>query len=645
MEINLATNVITNFIKAKFGCDPMALQLLSSFVIKGLTSLEEYAKNFDFNTIDISKESLIFEYIKKIGDYQKYLCILFIFIYFSYYKSLYIQKVQCIYNYMNCKPITKICTNNNSNKYRYYQINISNRPTLITCVNKFMTLKPNFFNTTINKSIVSYSGKLLNIFQQPVYFKDDIHNIEGYITTQFTDVSSEKDATQNYGMIINIKELMSVVEKDENNNIIQPTNLHIGSSKQCYMSQIENYVKHNSEHGNYILLNYYKVLSNNLVEYIFYENNISTWESDVKLLQKEFFSIHKKYLFSIMNEKLTNRMETDNGWNNMILYGPPGTGKSSFVYRIAVMLKMDIISIDLSLYMDRKRELFAIFHGQTFGMPNNTNVKHTMQNKYIIILDEFDTCMERLIEIERINEYKKEITNKHFNKGQEFISNNVVDNPQKQPQKTKPPQNPKPNPPQKTKPRSVDNHIDCEEFNMEDYMTQEMNAENDENYENKVECSTTTTNNDTPSQTKKKENRKFTEDIMTINGEISFVVKSINDDNKSDLLHISDLLELFQGPVPVKNRMIVATTNHYDKIKNELPALFRAGRMTPLEFTYIDWDSFIELCKYHFDKTPECEPMKICMPTSEIIELVEKYKIYDNFNEFVTIVTSKNDKL
>jgi hypothetical protein len=101
---------------------------------------------------------------------------------------------------------------------------------------------------------------------------------------------------------------------------------------------------------------------------------------------------------------------------------------------------------------------------------------------------------------------------------------------------------------------------------------------------------------------------------------------------------MSDLLELFQGPVPVKNRMIVATTNHYDKIKNELPALFRAGRMTPLEFTYINWDDFIELCEYYFDKKPECKPTKIYMPTSEIIELVQKYKINDDFYAFVNNV-------
>jgi hypothetical protein len=629
VEINLATNVITNFIKSKFGADPMALQLASSFIIKGLTTAEKYAKVVDINSIDIGKAQPVVKYTKKILQYRKTLLAAFINLYFMYYQSIYINRVQLLWKYIHNKQ-TKIIIDK-SDKYRYYQVNISNQLTLITTVNKFMMLKPNFFNTTINKSIVNYSGKLLNIFTQPVFFKDDIHNTEGYITTKF-DSSSEKEMVQNYGMIIHIKELIPIVEKDDTGHVIPPVNLHIGSSNQCYISQIENYVKHNSEHGNYISLNYYKVLSNNLVEYVFYENNISTWENDVNLLQKEFFSNHKKYLFSIMNEKL-NKTETDNGWNNMILHGPPGTGKSSFVYRIAVMLKMDIISVDLSLYMDRKRELFAIFHGQTFTMPNNLGIKHTMQNKYIIILDEFDTCMERLIEIERINDYKKDITNKHFNKGQEFIAQKVSNiQPKKKVKKV----------PERVKQELPKNSIkpdinpetaneDNLEFDMTEYMLQELDNQ-------KPEKLKVVDVDETPDQAKKKENRKFTEDIMTINAEIAFVVKSINEDNKSDLLHISDLLELFQGPVPVKNRMIVATTNYYDKIKNELPALFRAGRMTPIEFTYIDWESFIELCEYHFNKQPECEPVQINIPTSEIVELAQKYKIHNDFKSFIDSV-------
>ena len=121
----------------------------------------------------------------------------------------------------------------------------------------------------------------------------------------------------------------------------------------------------------------YKILSNNLVEYAFYENNITKWTTDVDKLQNEFFSEHKDYLFSIMNNKISNDTQTDNSWNNMVLYGPPGTGKSSFVYRAAVLLKMDIVSLDLSMYMDKKRELFALFHNQEFALPNINNKKQT----------------------------------------------------------------------------------------------------------------------------------------------------------------------------------------------------------------------------------------------------------------------------
>ena len=47
---------------------------------------------------------------------------------------------------------------------------------------------------------------------------------------------------------------------------------------------------------------------------------------------------------------------------------------------------------------------------------------------------------------------------------------------------------------------------------------------------------------------------------------------------------LEDLLEILQGPVPREGQIIIATTNKFDEIKNECPALFRPGRLTPIEF-------------------------------------------------------------
>ncbi len=95
------------------------------------------------------------------------------------------------------------------------------------------------------------------------------------------------------------------------------------------------------------------------------------------------------------------------------------------------------------------------------------------------------------------------------------------------------------------------------------------------------------------------------------------------------------MLELFQGPVPIKNRIIIATTNNFEKIRTALPALFRAGRMTPVHFDYLDWNSLNELCMYYFQTILTIEPRPITIPTSQIIELAIKYVLTKkSFAEF-----------
>ena len=118
----------------------------------------------------------------------------------------------------------------------------------------------------------------------------------------------------------------------------------------------------------------------------------------------------------------------------------------------------------------------------------------------------------------------------------------------------------------------------------------------------------------------------------------------MTDDNKSDILRLSDLLELFQGPVPIKDRMVIATTNRYEDIKNIIPALFRAGRLTEMEFGYIDWGSFCELCRYYFSKDPTIDKVDINIPTSQITELVTKYILNKDFDGFIYDVLEQINK-
>ena len=66
---------------------------------------------------------------------------------------------------------------------------------------------------------------------------------------------------------------------------------------------------------------------------------------------------------------------------------------------------------------------------------------------------------------------------------------------------------------------------------------------------------------------------------------------------------IGDLLELLQGPVQLEGQIVIATTNHYDKIKEICPALFRPGRLTPIHFDYLDRKSLDQMSEFYFGQT------------------------------------------
>lgn len=116
------------------------------------------------------------------------------------------------------------------------------------------------------------------------------------------------------------------------------------------------------------------------------------------------------------------------------------------------------------------------------------------------------------------------------------------------------------------------------------------------------------------------------------NKETSYIIKNKNDVTKENSVEIPlnpkhsdirlcDLLELFQGAVPIKGMILIATTNHYDYIKNTLESLVRPGRLTPIYISYLDWKSLQELSTYYFGNKLTIPKMKITCPTSSIIEL------------------------
>lgn len=100
--------------------------------------------------------------------------------------------------------------------------------------------------------------------------------------------------------------------------------------------------------------------------------------------------------------------------------------------------------------------------------------------------------------------------------------------------------------------------------------------------------------------------------------------EAFSSDSKTRI-HSTDLLEAFQGPVPVPGCIVIATTNHFDRISYEHSALFRFGRMTPFYIGFMDQSQFVRLCQYYFSCEPDIQlPKDHSISTAEINEIAKQ---------------------
>lgn len=118
-------------------------------------------------------------------------------------------------------------------------------------------------------------------------------------------------------------------------------------------------------------------------------------------------------------------------------------------------------------------------------------------------------------------------------------------------------------------------------------------------------------------------------------------------DTKANVLCVGDLLEIFQSAIPRKGQMIIATTNHFNRIKKTLPALFRPGRLTPIEITYITQKVFDEMINYYYHvENTIMLPIDHTISTSHIVETINIYKDdYPSFCEIMNEIINKNNSI
>lgn len=149
----------------------------------------------------------------------------------------------------------------------------------------------------------------------------------------------------------------------------------------------------------------------------------------------------------------------------------------------------------------------------------------------------------------------------------------------------------------------------------------------------------------------KEKNLNYDKLCEILNKELKIDDKKSLDNNSSDSkttnndknyveneLNIDDLLEIFQGPVPLEGALMFATTNKFEEIQKLCPALFRHGRLTPIEFPYFDNKMMDRVCKYYFSKPWTNKNNKKYQPSFVLQKAVDSKLNNYSFEYFVKCI-------
>ena len=98
-------------------------------------------------------------------------------------------------------------------------------------------------------------------------------------------------------------------------------------------------------------------------------------------------------------------------------------------------------------------------------------------------------------------------------------------------------------------------------------------------------------------------------------------------------IELEDLLEIFQGPVPIEGSIIIATTNKFYEISKMLPALFSTGRLTPIYFGNITIPVLNQICNYYYNKECNYNISNNIMP-SQLLNIAIESKLPSIKNSF-----------
>lgn len=126
-------------------------------------------------------------------------------------------------------------------------------------------------------------------------------------------------------------------------------------------------------------------------------------------------------------------------------------------------------------------------------------------------------------------------------------------------------------------------------------------------------------------------------------------VEALSEDDDDDIT-LSDLLNIFQGPVCNKGSIIFATTNKYKHIVEKAPRLFRDGRLKPVYFGYINNITLTQIVEFYFGSNfISTELDKFDIEKYQIPPVVILRMVFESFeqtediknNDFIKLVKNK----
>ncbi len=337
---------------------------------------------------------------------------------------------------------------------------------------------------------------------------------------------------------------------------------------------------------------------------------------------------------------------------NLLLHGPPGSGKSSLIYRFARCLERHVVSIDLR-HFETKDHIYQVIQRPSVG------AWHQAKDA-IIVLEEIDIAIKELYKREQVKQKMETVLETVYD---QFIGDNMTKDETGTTVSTVANKDDDLNDidePDSDDDNSSDDVSDSESDGSRSLSSIDSDTELSSNPKGatgpigspkinpKGAAPVGSTGGGCPTgpkgpvKPKSKGPQQKDKDVSkNKKGKGSPTISSLYHletslkENDFTRFCLRDLLDIFQGTIPVNGSIILATTNNFEEIKSICPELFRNGRMTPVYFGYLDKDHIQQMVKYYFGKELEIElPKDPNIQTSALVEVAMEMKmLYDNNEE------------